>query len=352
MSRVLRLLTLAALFQLAGAGIAAAQTVLLKGGTPGHGIELVLDGTKVADGTVGPNGEGTVVGQIPMNQSNRAEIDGRVHIDSCGSVYRVHLVDKNRQPPAREQDCQRREVNAVFWIQQRSTLVIDVSGAIPTVLLRQGEYDPAAVTRGRRPSPRGLVLWAGGGWGSIDDVVATACGNVGGCEGKASGGAYAAGATVWLTRWLAVDGMYIKPRKASFEGGGSNFEFDHFLDVEIFGVGGKLAGPFGPVRLYGHGGGAFHRAISSTTQTNEPLQFTDDEGVEHTVPGGTQTLAAETEGWSWYAGGGLEGWVSPRVALFGEATLVKIKGDPKSGTDVPIDTLFTGIIGGLKIRIF
>ncbi|HVL67522.1 MAG TPA: hypothetical protein VM364_09690 [Vicinamibacterales bacterium] len=350
MSKALGLLLLTAAAFTIAAGAASAQTVIVKGASPGDRLELVVNGSQVAEGTIGGDGQGTLTGQLPLNEASKAEIDARVYVDGCEKLQRVHIVDRNQQPPPRAEGCERREIGGIFWIRQRSTVVIEVGSTIPTLLLRQGAYDPNAAFV-KRESPRGLVLSAGGGWGSVDDVLPMACGDVGECDGRASGGAYSAGATFWLLRWAAVEGMYIKPRKASFEAEATNFRFNYFLNAEAFTVGGKLAGPFGPVRLYGHGGGAFHRATAATTQTNDPLEFTAN-GVTFTVAGGTQTIETRSEGWGWYAGGGLEGWVSPRFALFGEATFVKMKGDPTSGTDLPFDHMFTGVFAGLRLRVF
>lgn len=350
MSKSLRLLALAAVFNIVVGGAAAAQTVLVKGAKPGEGLEVVINAAPPAVGTIGPDGTGTVVAQLPLNAQNEPEMDARVYVDSCDKRRRVTIIERNQQVAVREQGCERREIGGVFWVRQRSTVVIDVAGPIPTLLLRQGEYDPTAVGA-TRDVPRGLVVFVGGGWGALDDITATACGNVGECEGKTSGGAYTAGATFWLTRFLAVEGSYMKPRTASYEGNGLNFRFDHSLETEIFTAGGKLAVPIRAVRLYGMGGGAFHRATSRTTQTNDPLSYTS-EGVTYSVPGGTQTFEWKTEGWSWLTGGGIEGWVSPRVALYAEGVFVKIKGEPTSGTDVPVDTKFISAFAGIRLKLF
>ena len=350
MSKCLRLLALAAVFSGGASGVAFAQTVLLRGAPAGDAVEVVINGATVATGTVAADGLASLAGTMPLNDANRAEMDARVVVDVCPKLYRVQIFERNRPLPVRAEGCERREIGGVFWLQQRSTLVIDVAGAIPTMLLRQGEYDPNAVYRGRQ-APRGLVLFAGGGWGTFEDVDLAACGNVGECDGKGSGGAWTAGATLWVTRFLGVEGAYLKPRKASFEASAVNFRFTHFFDAELFTVSGKLAAPIGPVRLYGKGGAAFHRSVTSTTQTNDPLTYTS-EGVTYTQPGGTQTLESRTDGWSWLAGGGIEGWVSPRFGLYAEADFSKLKGEPTAGTDIPLDNRLLSAVVGIRLRIF
>ena len=350
MSKSLRLLALAAVFSFSAAGEASAQTVLLKGAPTGDAVEVLVNGAKVGEGTVGALGEVAVTGQMPLNDAGKPEMDSRVYVDVCAKRHRVQIIDRNRPPDTRPEGCERREISGVFWIRQRSTLVIDMTGAIPTLLLRQGAYDPKAVGV-RRAAPKGLHLFAGGGWGSYGDRRTSACGDVGECEGKNSGGAWTAGATLWVTRFLGVEAAYLKPHKSSYEAEAVNFRFSHFFDAELFTVSGKLAAPIGPVRLYGKGGAGFHRATSSTTQTNDPLTFTSG-GVTVNIPGGTQTLESSTEGWSWLVGGGLEGWVSPRFALYGEMDFSKIKGEPTGGTDLPLDARALTAVVGIRLKVF
>ena len=351
MSKSLRLLVLAAALNMTATGIAAAQTVLLRGAAAGDTVDVVINGTRAATTTATGQGLTSVVAKLPVNESKKAEIDAHVFVDGCPTRHVVHIVDRNRQPPPREEGCERREIAGVFWIRQRSTLVLDVSNPIPTLLLRQGDYDPTAVTRGRQ-APRGLALFAGGGWGSYHSLLAEACGDVGSCDGKEGGGAWTAGADLWVTRFLAVEGAYVKPHKASFVGTGQNFRFSYFMDAEIFTVSGKLGIPAGPVRLYGRGGAGFHRATRSMTQTNDPLNFNDSDGNPVTVPGGTQTLEVQTEGWAYLFGGGIEGWVSPRFALFGDASYFKLEGPAKTGTDIPMDGRVFTVVAGIRLKIF
>ena len=351
MSKSLRLLVLAAALSISASGVATAQTVLLRGAAAGDTVEVVVNGTKVATATATGQGLTSVVAKLPLNDTQKAEMDAHVFVDGCQARQVIHIVDRNQQPPVREQGCERREITGVFWVRQRSTLVLDVSNPIPTLLLRQGEYDPTAVTRGRE-SPRGLVLFAGGGWGSYHSLLSEACGDVGSCEGKEGGGAWTAGADLWLTRFLAVEGAYVKPHKASFDGTGQNFRFSYFMDAELFTVSGKLGIPAGPVRLYGRGGAGYHRATRSTTQTNDPLNFTDDQGNPVTVPGGTQTLEVQTAGWAYLFGAGIEGWVSPRFALFGDASFYKMKGAAETGTDIPMDGRVFNVVAGIRLKVF
>ena len=48
--------------------------------------------------------------------------------------------------------------------------------------------------------------------------------------------------------------------------------------------------------------------------------------VPQTFKGGTQTFETETRGWGWLFGGGLEAWIKPSFAIYGEAGSAALKG--------------------------
>lgn len=351
MSNVWRPLVFVAAFTLFLTVPAAAQTVLLRGATPGEPVEVFVNGEKSASGTVGPDGQVSLESTIPANEAGRQEMDARVYVDVCGKAHRVQIVNRNMPVPPRESECERREISGIFWVRQRSTLVIDVAGAIPTLLLRQGSYDPNAILRIRRQSPTGLVIFGGGGWGSLSNVRAAGCGTVTDCVGEDGGGAYTAGAAFWITKFLAAEATFLRPAKADYRGGGTGFDFTHALDAEAFTVAGILAAPIGPVRLYGKGGGSYHRAIATTVQIQEDSVITVD-GEPVTIPGGTQTFALETKGWGWLFGGGLEGWVTPRFALYTEAGLAKLKGPAVGAENIERSDSVSYIVAGTRLRLF
>ena len=70
------------------------------------------------------------------------------------------------------------------------------------------------------------------------------------------------------------------------------------------------------------------------------------------IPGGTQTFAVETEGWSWYAGGGFEGWVTPRFALYTEVVSTRLRGPAKSGSDLELTQRVTSVVAGVRLKLF
>ncbi len=95
----------------------------------------------------------------------------------------------------------------------------------------------------------------------------------------------------------------------------------------------KAGASVGPARIYGLGG---LNRVQSTSTTNETL----------TATGATQTLAQQSEGWSWVGGGGLELAMSRWVSVYGEFTLARVKGTPSGGGEGGIDDrMMFGVIG-------
>jgi hypothetical protein len=90
------------------------------------------------------------------------------------------------------------------------------------------------------------------------------------------------------------------------------------------------------VRLYGKGGLNYHQATSTTVQTIDNV---------------SQTIAFRTKGYGWLFGGGLEGWVTSRVALFGEFDLANLKGDAEGGGEAFIDDRLRLFMGGIRLHI-
>lgn len=335
MSMSLRLLALAAVLNIAAAGAAAAQTVILKGAKPGETVEVIVNDSPANAGTVAADGSVTVMGNIPLNAAKRPEMDARVYLDACENVRRILIIDRTQLPAAAQAGCARTEISGVYWVRQRSTIVIDVSNPIPDVLLRQGEYNPNAPVR--RLAPKGLVAFGGGGLAKFSNFTAIACGDLGECGDDGYLGAYNLGGTFWITRWLGVEGSYLRPSRLTVEGSGGGFTFTNTLNANMVNFVGKLGIPIGPVRIYGQGGTTFHEATDTLVQTI---------GAE------SQTIETSTDGWSYTFGGGLEAWISDRFALYGEAGVTKIKGEERRSGVVEIDDQLTHYMLGLRFRIF
>ena len=65
----------------------------------------------------------------------------------------------------------------------------------------------------------------------------------------------------------------------------------------------------------------------------------------------TQAYLLKTEGWGWTFGGGVEGWVTPSVAIYGEGGLADLKGEAADGREGTIDDRLTYIFVGARVRI-
>jgi hypothetical protein len=339
-------------------GTGTAQTVMVRHAPPGSTVELVLNATTIASATVSPAGDATLAVDLAAH-GGKQETDAYLHVDVCGDLHRVLLAERGQLPPPAAESCNKRENLGLFLVRRITSLVVDVAGASPTARLRQGpipaewlavENGPVVTSKTSRPSPRGLVLFGGGGFAKAHDALAVSCGNVSGCTGDDFRFDYAAGAGLWITRYFAVETGYLKPSDVVTKGSGTNYRFNSSLDTRVMTVAGKVALPLGLVRLYVQGGANYHRGISNTTQTVDDTTVTVDGGPV-VIKGGTQSLRLRTAGWGWLAGGGLEIWVAPAFAIYAEVGRIKLNGDSLDGSEGRMDSRVTTILIGGKVRI-
>jgi hypothetical protein len=331
----LRLLSMAAALSIVAATAASAQTVIVRGAQPGETVEVVVNDSAANKGTVAADGIATIAGNLPANEAKRPEMDARLYLDTCDALRRVLIVNRSQLPPPAETGCTRTDISGIYWVRQRSTIVIDVSKPIPDVLLRQGAYNPNAPVR--RLAPKGLIAFGGGGLVKLRDASAIACGDVADCQDAGNVGAYHVGATLWITRWLGVEGSYLRPSKMVTVGNGGSFTFSNRLDVDFLNASVKGGLPLGPVRIFGQGGFTYHEARDTMTET---------------IGAASQTVETHTDGWSYTYGAGLEGWISSRLALYGEAGLAKMKGKERLSEVIRVDDRLTYYMIGIRFRIF
>jgi hypothetical protein len=323
----------AALSVTLGAATAAAQTVMVRNAPAGEAIEVALNATSVGSGTADAEGIAT----LPLDLSahgNKTEIDANVFVDRCDKRHRVIIVERGQSIAPQEEGCDRREVSGLFWVRRVNTLVIDVRGANPTLMLVKGEYTGGPVRTWSAP-PTGLVVSGSGGLAKFSDLAVSACGNVTPCTTRDSGAAYAVGVTYWVTKFIGAEGGYIRPRKAAISGTTDTFAFNTSLDAHLFTLAGKIGIPAGPVRLYGTVGTNYHRATSLTTET---------------IGGATQSLQFKTNGWSWMWNGGGEVWLGSAFALYGELGFARLRNSSVEGTGV-IDDHVRSILAGARVRL-
>lgn len=338
----------AAINSVTGADIATAQTVIVRNAPAGATVELAVNAETVGSATADPSGTATLTAKMFAGDAKR-ETDASLYFDICPDMRRVVLVERGEAPQPQDAACNRTESLGLFLIRPISTLVVDLSSPIPTVMLRQGPVD-LNPQRPSTPVPTGFVVFGGAGMGKFRDAIALACGNVQQCSGDEWGIAYAAGADYWISRYLAAEVSYVRRSELDVDGSGSTFRFNSSLDTHVTTVAGKVGIPLGPVRVYGKAGGNYLRATTSTTQTIDDTIVTIGD-VEQTIEGGTLTSEIKFSGWGWAFGGGLEVWIEPYFAIYAEGGLAGLKGSPRENVEGAIDERLTFAIIGARVRI-
>jgi hypothetical protein len=327
------LVAAAALVLTAGAAVASAQTVIVRQGPPESTVEVFLNSSQVGAGKVAANGD--VV--VPMKgPAARPDMDANVFVDVCEQRYRVQVVERSAPVPPVETGCERKDIPGVFLVRRNTSLVINVGGVAPTMLLIQGRYslDPKKVWS---PWPTGLVLSGAGAYTFLSNAQTRACGDVSGCDSSGSGFGYSGTATFWFTKMFAAEAVYIKPAKGTGSANVTDFSFDSALDADVFTFTGQVAAPVEKVRIYGHGGVNYTDALFETHET---------------LGGIAQTLQLKTTGWGWNFGGGMEVWVRESVALYGGFDFVKIRGKAIDGNEGELNDNLKVIQFGARVRLW
>jgi hypothetical protein len=325
---------------------------VVRGAPAGGPVELTLNGNPIEKGAADAAGDV----KIPLNLSahiNKTQTEAQVTVDFCGDMRRVHVFERGQLLPPPAPGCERREITGLFFVRRVSSIVVNLAGANPTVLLIQGSYSlqpPGPGTLWATPR-QGLVLFGGIGLSSFRDAFVIACGNVSPCSGDDSPLSYTAGASYWISPYIAAEGSYFRPEKMTFTGNGDGFRFTGTLDAEVFTIAGKIGIPFRSVRVYGKAGGTYHRATAGTSETIDEKTITVD-GVQQTIPGGTQALELKTAGWGWLFGGGVEVWVFRSVGLYGEVSRLTLKGGERGGGEGKFDEGVTALMGGVRLRFW
>ena len=335
MTKPLRLLVAAALNLTMGAGLAAAQTVMVRHAPPAETVDLVLNTTKVATATVDANGDALLPLNLALNNAGKTEIDANVFLDVCEKLRIVMVVERGQPAAALQPGCERRDISGLYWVRRVNTLVIDIGGPNPTMMLIKGDYS-GEPEKSWAATPRGLVLFGGAGLSDFRDAVLISCGDANPCEGDGGGVAYAAGATVWITPFLGAEGSYIKPPTATAVGNGTNYNFDSALEAQVITIAGRLGVPIGPVRLSGQIGTNYSIAKLTTRET---------------IDGQSQTIEVETRGWGWVFGGGLEVWMAPAFALYADAGIATLRGTPTTGGESRFSDRLRFVTFGARVKI-
>jgi hypothetical protein len=109
-----RLLAWAGAFQIiAGSGIAFAQTVIVRGVPADASVEVFVN-TSAAGAA---RADGTGDARVPLDltaATGKTETEVYVHVDACGAMWRVLLVEAPVLPPPPEPGCERRDVSGLL----------------------------------------------------------------------------------------------------------------------------------------------------------------------------------------------------------------------------------------------
>lgn|SRR6266542_1016524 len=329
------------------AAVAQAQTIMVRGAAPGAKIEAVVDTTPAGSTTANAAGEATVV--IP-SAAGKNDAEANIFVDVCAdNLRRVLIVERGKAPAAPGEGCERKDVQGLYSIRHVTTVVVTMSGPTPRVLLRQGSFSfkPPRVFG----APSGLMVFGAGGLSRISDFALLACGDVTPCSKKSSGWSGMAGIEYWVKPWLAAEGAYLKPVKASASGSGNAFRFNSALKTDVFTAAAKIGIPIARVRIYGKIGGDYHDATFETDQTLDDRTITVDDTTQ-TIKGGRQTYALRTQGWGWIYGAGLEVWMAPSAGLYFEAGRGELKGPATDKADGSLDDHVNYVMIGLRVRVW
>ena len=346
-----RLPWLAAALNLTVVCTAMAQTIIVKNAPPGSTVELLLNATAVGTATVAATGDATLTMDVSAG-GKKPQTDANFHVDLCGTLRRIVVVERGVPAPVKESTCERHDIPGLFLVQKVTNVVIDVGGSTPTLWLRQGAVPEAWLRQGPleeeperllKPSPTGLVLSGGGAFTSLRDALFLACGEVQGCTGSGKGFGYAGSVTFWLAPYLGVEAGYLRPKKMTAGGNVGGFRFDSTFEAHIVTIVGKGALPLGPVRIFGQGGFNRHEGTFETIQ-----------GLEGTTAGSVtdpQTFTRKTQGWGQTYGGGIEVWPSSKFALYAEAGWATLKGDEVNEGEGFLDERVNFLLFGARVRL-
>lgn len=330
-----RLLVAAAVLMAIGTGKVAAQTVMVRHVPVGETVEVFLNATKVGSSVVEASGDVRLPLNLRENNAGKTGIDANIFVDVCDKIRRVIVVERGQPAATQEPGCERREISGLYFVRRENTLVVDLGGANPTMMLIKGSYDPNR-TKTWSASPTGLVLFAGGGRADLRDAVFISCGDAPTCNGHNAGVSFNTGLDLWLTPWIAAEASYFRPAKATANGSGSNYSFNSTLEPQALIVGGRIGIPIGPVRISGLIGTTWQ---DSTLKTHE------------TINNVSQDFVVETRGWGWVWGPALEVWTSSWLAIYGEAGFGKLKGTPTTGGEVRFDDRLRQVTVGVRVHV-
>jgi hypothetical protein len=333
---------------------ASAQTVIVQNAPAGAAIELTFNGAAIATATADASGDATL-----STGANRPDTDILIAVDSCANRVRVQLVARGLQAAPALPGCSRVDAGSIFIMRSVTTFVIDITPNI-AIHVAQGPPPPEWLLRGpgavrkgtmmHGTPAKGFVLSAAAGGSSFGSIADQACGDVAQCLNTHAGVAFSADASYWITRFMAAQVGYFRPADVTVNGAPTGYTFDTRVQTRLLNIVGKGGASIGPARVYGLGGVNHHEATFVTTQTIADKTIVVN-GVNQVVPGGTQSFGQKTSGWSWVAGGGVEGWINDWIAIYGELNFAQVEGKPVVGLGEGIDEQMRMAFFGIRFHI-
>ena len=321
-----------------GALRADAQTVIVQSAPARSTIELSLNGQPPISAPADANGDARLV--VPGNLGESVLF---MHVDLCVTAVHVVLVERGVPPTAAASGCMRVPVGRTFGASAVTTFVVDIDGQNVDVHLRQGPAPAVWLRAGAGRAnyvrvhwgepARGFDFFGAAGLSSLSEAVLGACGNAPTCSSTSITPLLTAGAGGWITQHIGAQVSVVRPSDATATGGGDGYTFDTRVAMRMTIIEARVGIPVKAVRIYGMGG---TDRLESTTTTIETL----------TADKSQQTLAQKSTGWSWVAGGGVEAWLSKRIAVYTEFTVANAKGTPENGGLGGVDDkMLFGVIG-------
>ena len=180
-------------------GIADAQTFVVRHAPVGSAVEVAF-GAAVGKGTADQAGDATVV--LTGSPADTQEVAAAIYTDVSRYHHRsrVPLAARTAEPPPPGAGCQRRVVPGFFVFRRGTAVVVDLEPSVPIVRIRQGRVPDSWLMQGPIPTfhtaPRGLVVFGGGGFGSMPDTLDQTCGDTSPCARESTKFNFMGGAAV------------------------------------------------------------------------------------------------------------------------------------------------------------
>jgi hypothetical protein len=336
-----------------GATDVAAQTVVVRHLDAGANVEGSVNGSTAVSGKADAVGNAKLV----LNAlTGTNEIGARISVDACGADRVVIVTD--RDAPAVSRGCTRTQISGVFVVRRTTTLVIDTTASQPALLITQGQVPadwlrdvlPEEAIQNRRVS-RGLTLFGGAGMTHDSDVVTRDCGtSTTSCQSDGLRPGSAFGFIYQVSPILGAVGSYSKYGIVNTTGTTDTSSFTSTLDADVIQVGVIAGVPYRSINVFAEGGLNRHQGTQTLFQRIDESQVTDENGNVVNI-GGRTTRSYRTQGLGWYFGGGLDVWVLPRLAVYGDAQMLRLKGTQVDGGEAVLDDHVISFQVGVRFRL-